>query len=167
MPTGPKRGSATPSEFPKPSDRRRTRTFSAPVIPGRSLIPGRAEPTFPPFFRAEVEPVTFRRVPSELPRETIEEIYLAFVALTRADRRSMMVLVPRHVVSRFEGAPFWYGLTVVEHEDELYSFQRVVFPSVEAVPKGGCDQGSLYEVPVDRLSAWDGLTSEESAKRAA
>lgn len=141
-------------------------SFTAPVIPGRSLIPGRSEPTFPPFFRAQVEPVTFRNVPWNL-RETIEEVYLLFTARALSDGRSMAVLVPRHVTGRFEDGPFWYGLTVIEHEDELYSFQRVVFPSVEAIPKGGCDQGGLYEVPVDRMSAWDGLTSEESAKRAA
>ncbi|HTK59793.1 MAG TPA: hypothetical protein VL283_01170 [Candidatus Baltobacteraceae bacterium] len=168
MQAGPKRPRARTSEsIPQPRLPAKSGRFVAPVIPGRSIIPGQEELTFPAFFRAQVEPVTFREVRYEVPRETIEEIYLLFAVTTRAEGHSMLVLVPRHVVGRFEEAPFWYGYTVVEHDDELFSFQCVVFRSAEAVPKGGCDQGGLYEVPVEHLSAWDGQTQEQSRAGAA
>jgi len=165
---GSKRGvAASRTEFVKMREHVRTVNFSAPVVPGRSLIEGCSEPTFPPFFRAQVVPVTFRNPMRGLPRERMEEIYLSFVAKTLAAGQTMAVLVPCNVDLDHEGEPFWFGYTIIKHDEELYTFQRVVFLTSEAMPKGRCDQGSIFEVPIARMSAWNGLTSEESDRQAA
>src|SRR5690348_345783 len=68
-----------------------------PVIKGRSLIPGRRDPTFPAFLKLEEKPVTFREPCGMRTREEREEAVLRMMELSRSNRKLVAVMIPYDV----------------------------------------------------------------------
>lgn len=140
-----------------------------PVMPGRSFIRGRKEPTFAPALDIKLRQMTFRKCEAAIDAGlgVLEEAYAKLVSALIREGKEMAVLVPRHVRDLGERELFWWGWTLIEHAGEVLSFQRVVFPQAAAVEHGGCDEGAIYRLPRPLLSAWNGRTKAQNAAQAA
>ena len=139
-----------------------------PIVPGRSLIPGRKEPTFPAFCRVEAKPVTFRSEDAARSREEREGYVIDWIARVRGRHPKLVVLmIPYDIYLNPRTALFHAGWTLTEREGEIRTHQCVVFLSGEAVPVGRSDQGVICVARRSSLSAWDGRTEEQSRAQAA
>lgn len=135
----------------------------APIIPARPLIPGRKGPTFPPYFRVEERPVTFREADGLRSREEREEYCIDWIARARKLRRLTVVLIPYDIYYSRKISIFLAGWTLLEHEGEVRTHQCVAFLRDDAVPVGRSDQGVLCVARRRALAAWNGR--EEDASR--
>jgi hypothetical protein len=140
-----------------------------PIMQGRSYIKGRKTPTFTPILDIEVRQVTFRECEKAIDAELglLEEAYAIYVARLLRVGKEMAVMVPRHVRDQGEQELFWWGWTLIESGGEVLTFQRVVFPQASAAARGGCDEGAVYVLPRELISAWNGKTEAQNALQAA
>jgi hypothetical protein len=115
----------------------------------------------------EERPVTFRLEDEGQRRESREEFFLEWIRRANRDTRVALLLVPFHRYQDPKTAIFHAGWTLVEREGEILTHQCVVYLAGEAVQLGRADQGVVCVANQKSLSAWNGMTDEQTRLRAA
>lgn len=138
-----------------------------PLIPGRPLIEGRSEPDFPDYVRLEEKPVTFREGRGISSREERENHCIDWIVRARRAGHRVILMIPHGLYADPQHAVFLCGWTLWEEDGEVRTRQCVVFFRDDVLPIGTSDQGVLCVADPERLSAWNGLTSETSRALAA
>lgn len=133
---------------------------TAPVIPGRALIPGRETPEFPCHYRVQETTVTFNtRDPYRSERERREHV-IDCVRRVEEERESSLLLVPSGAVS--SKSIFGYGWTLIESDGRVLTHQCVVFLKDVTARVALSDQGVICVAAQENLSAWDGREENQS-----
>lgn len=131
--------------------------IKTPIIPARSFTGG-PRPTFAPALDLTVMPVTFSDLGGSGDAEKIEQAVVDHVTAAivhRTGAQILAVLVPFEDAEMLEsGQPFGWGWTLVVSQGRVCTFQRVIFPHAHARPVRFCDQGLIYTLPREDLSAW-------------
>lgn len=136
-----------------------------PIIPGKPLLPGRATPTFPAFYRVEERLVTFRSCGGSHDDRVAH--YERAIRLANARGEVVMILIPHAIYANPKTVIFHAAWTLVAVDGDIRTHQCVVFLGGEAVPVGTSDQGVICAIARDSLSAWDGRTEDASRRQAA